>query len=236
MPFSFMIFLIFEHLTIPAYPQFINPRQNPDSCSLPVDQTHIEKELLQLSAGGDQAAFTQLFLQNRHKLFSFLMRLTQSPEATEDVIQDIFMKLWRNRTSLVEIENFSSYLFRMAQNQCLTQFKRMAKETLILSRIASGTSLSQSTTEERIGLKEVQKQLQQAVSKLTPQQKIVFSLSREKGLKYEEIAAELNISPSTVKNHMIDALRIIRLHFQASSNTIVISGLYLLLDTLQKIK
>lgn len=199
-------------------------------------QTHNENELLQLAASGGQGAFTELFMQNRHKLFSFLMRLTQSPEATEDVIQDIFMKLWRNKSSLAEIDNFSSYLFRMAQNQCITQFKRMAKETLILSRLASDSSPSRSTTEDHIAVKEVQEQLQQAVAKLTPQQKLVFTLSREKGLKYDEIAAELNISPSTVKNHMIDALRIIRQHFHSSANALLIGGLYFLLDSLQKIK
>ncbi|HVK50015.1 MAG TPA: RNA polymerase sigma-70 factor [Pseudobacter sp.] len=198
--------------------------------------THNENELLQLAASGGQDAFTELFMQNRHKLFSFLMRLTQSPEATEDVIQDIFMKLWRNKSSLAEIDNFSSYLFRMAQNQCITQFKRMAKETLILSRLSSDSSASRSTTEEHIAVKEVQEQLQQAVAKLTPQQKLVFTLSREKGLKYDEIAAELNISPSTVKNHMIDALRIIRQHFHSSANALLIGGLYFLLDSLQKIK
>lgn len=191
---------------------------------------------MQLAANGGQDAFTELFMQNRHKLFSFLMRLTQSPEATEDVIQDIFMKLWRNKSSLAEIDNFSSYLFRMAQNQCITQFKRMAKETLILSRLASDSSASRSTTEDHIAVKEVQEQLQQAVAKLTPQQKLVFTLSREKGLKYDEIAAELNISPSTVKNHMIDALRIIRQHFHSSANALLIGGLYFLLDSLQKIK
>lgn len=175
-------------------------------------------------------------MQNRHKLFSFLMRLTQSPEATEDVIQDIFMKLWRNRRSLSEIENFSSYLFRMAQNQCITQFRRMAKETLILTRLASDAAPTRSTTEELLAAKEVQEQLQQAVAKLTPQQKLVFTLSREKGLKYEEIAAELNISSSTVKNHMIDALRTIRQHFHSSSNALLIGGLYFLLDSIQKIK
>jgi RNA polymerase sigma-70 factor (ECF subfamily) len=198
--------------------------------------SHNENELLQLAASGDQSAFAELFLQNRHKLFSFLMRLTQSPEATEDVIQDIFMKLWRSKSSLREIDHFSSYLFKMAQNQCITHFKRMAKETLIISRLASDSRPPQSSTEEQLALKEVQQQLQQAVSKLTPQQKLVFTLSREKGLKYEEIAAELNISSSTVKNHMIDALRIIRQHFHTAGNTLLIGGLYMLLDTLQKIK
>jgi RNA polymerase sigma-70 factor (ECF subfamily) len=84
---------------------------------LSADPLHTETALLHAAALGDQSAFAQLFMQSRHKLFSFLMRLTNSPEMTEDVIQDIFMKLWRNRASLPNIENFSSYLFRMAQNQ-----------------------------------------------------------------------------------------------------------------------
>lgn len=164
------------------------------------------------------------------------MRLTQSPEMTEDVIQDIFMKLWRNRTSLTEIESFSSYLFRMAQNQCITHFKRVAKEALILSQLERDAQPAQATTEDLMALKEIQTQLHLAVNRLTPQQKLVFTLSRERGLKYEEIAAELNISPSTVKNHMIDALRIIRQHFHSSSNLLLIGSLYVLVDTLQKIK
>lgn len=190
--------------------------------------------MLQLAANGDQAAFAQLFLLYKHRLFSFLMRLTQSPEMTEDVIQDIFMKLWRNRTTLSSVENFSSYLFKMAQNQCLTYFKRVAKEALILSQIEKNTTTFQATTDDHLALKEVQQQLQQAVAKLTPQQKLVFNLSREKGLKYEEIAAALNISASTVKNHMIDALRILRQHFQSPSNLVLIGSLYLLVSALKK--
>jgi RNA polymerase sigma-70 factor (family 1) len=192
---------------------------------------HREQELLQGASRGEQAAFAELFLLNRHKLFSFLMRLTQSPEMTEDVIQDIFMKLWRNRAGLSNIENFSSYLFKMAQNQCLTHFKRVAKETLILSRLQQPSA---STTEDQLALKEVQQQLQQAIAHLTPQQKLVFTLSREKGLKHEEIAAELNISVSTVKNHMIDALRTLRQHLQSPANLLVLGNLWFLLDALKK--
>jgi RNA polymerase sigma-70 factor (family 1) len=190
---------------------------------------HSEKELLQLAAGGEQSAFARLFMLNRHKLFSFLMRLTQSPEMTEDVIQDIFMKLWRNRAALASIDHFSSYLFKMAQNQCITHFKRVAKETLILSHLEPP---SQSTTDDHLALKEIQRQLQQALTKLTPQQKLVFTLSRERGLKYEEIAAELNISPSTVKNHMIDALRVLRQHLHGSSNLLLLGSLYALIGKL----
>jgi RNA polymerase sigma-70 factor (ECF subfamily) len=191
--------------------------------------SHSEKELLQLAAAGEQAAFAQLFMLNRHKLFSFLMRLTQSPEMTEDVIQDIFLKLWRNRHTLPTIDHFSSYLFKMAQNQCVTHFRRVAKETLILARLETP---SPSTTDDHLALKEIQRQLLQALAKLTPQQRLVFSLSREKGLKYEEIAAELNISPSTVKNHMIDALRILRQHFHSSSSFLLMGSLWLILDSL----
>jgi RNA polymerase sigma-70 factor (ECF subfamily) len=112
----------------------------------------------------------------------------------------------------------------------------VAREALILARLGKDAKPAQASTEDLMALKEVQSQLQQALAKLSFQQKLVFTLSREKGLKYDEIAAELNISPSTVKNHMIDALRIIRQHFHSSSNLLLIGSLYVLVDTLQKIK
>jgi len=175
-----------------------------------IDNQYNEKRLLQLSAMGDETAFTRVFHFYKHKLYSFLIRLTESPEMTEDVIQDIFLKLWKNRAGLTTIDNFSSYIFRMGQNQCISHFKRSAKETLILAELQKDLAVSSSETDGYLATKEVQQKLHEAIGKLSKQQKLVYTLSREQGLKHEEIARHLNISISTVKNHMIDALRILR--------------------------
>ncbi|MGO4288269.1 RNA polymerase sigma factor [Chitinophaga sp. RAB17] len=169
-----------------------------------------EQLLLQKAAAGHEESFARLFHLHKHKLYSFLLRLTDSPEMSEDVIQDVFLKLWKDRENLVNIEQFGGYIYRMAQHQVLNAFRRMAKETLILSELNRTGNVLNTNAEDHLNAREVQEMLKSALDKLPPKQKLVYTLSREQGLKHDEIARHLNISPSTVNNHMIAALRTIR--------------------------
>lgn len=184
-----------------------------------MESANNEKELLRCSAEGNEAAFASLFRMYRHKLYGFLLRATGSPETTEDVIQDVFLKLWKDRENLLHIEQFGGYVYRMAQNRVINSLKRMAKETLILEELGKVQPLAAADTEEQLSQKEVQNNLRSALNALTPKQKLVFTLSREQGLKHDEIAAFLKISPSTVNNHMIEALRQLRRQMSASPET-----------------
>jgi len=175
-----------------------------------MEQVHIEKKLLLRAAAGHEGAFTQLFFLYRHKLYSFLLRLTESPEMTEDVIQDVFLKLWKDRENLVNIEQFGGYIYRMAQHHALNAFRRMAKESLVMAELTRTTEAASADAGDQLNIREVREKLQYALDHLPPKQKLVYTLSREQGLKHEEIARQLNISPSTVNNHMIAALRSIR--------------------------
>jgi RNA polymerase sigma-70 factor (ECF subfamily) len=169
-----------------------------------------EKELLRQIAGGSEKAFGELFTAYRKKLYTNIYRITQSREIAEDTVHDVFLKIWTNRKSLPEIENFNSYLNRMAQNQAYTGFRRLAKETLILAELRRGGDTDNNNPGQVLMAKEVKAFIQETIAKLTPQQKLVFLLSREEGLKQQEIADRLNISIATVKKHMVDALRYLR--------------------------
>lgn len=181
-----------------------------------MESANNEKNLLRLAAEGDSAAFAGLFRIYQHKLYGFLLRATGSPEMTEDIIQDIFLKLWKDRSNLSQIEQFGGYVYRMAQHQVINSLKRMAKETLILNELGKVQPQTGMDAEARLSLQEVTQSLHQALNKLTPKQKEVYTLSRERGLKHDEIARYLNISPSTVNNHLIEALRLIRQQLRAS--------------------
>ncbi|MBO9727336.1 MAG: RNA polymerase sigma-70 factor [Chitinophaga sp.] len=180
-----------------------------------------EQRLLQLAAAGHEEAFTRLFHGHKHKLYSFLLRLTNSPEMSEDVIQDVFLKLWKDRQQLLHIEQFGGYIYRMAQHQVLNAFRRMAKETLILAEINKLHLTAHDNAEDHLQVQEVRARLNKALDKLPPKQKLVYTLSRDQGLKHDEIARHLNISPATVNNHMIAALRTIReqlgIHLQSAT-------------------
>lgn len=177
-----------------------------------------EKELLKLASSGNEKAFTYLFHQHKNKLFGYLFRLTNSQEITEDIIQDIFLKLWKDKSDLINIVQFDAYLFRMAKNQAINSFKNIARQTLLYAEYFDTLSIEDYSTDNLLQFDETQKLLNQIIETLPPQQKLVFKLSREQHLKHDEIAQMLNLSPNTVKNHIIQAINTIKqkLKYQAA--------------------
>lgn len=166
--------------------------------------------MMQSASNGDEASFVKLFYLYRNKLYSYSLRITESPELAEDMVQDVFLKLWKNRSQLDKVEHFGAFIFKMVQNQAVNAFKRMANETLILSEMQNEVDVYKAGPEQNIEYKEVQFLINSVVKKLPPQQNLVFKLSREQGLKHHEIAHLLKISPYTVKNHLVVALQTVR--------------------------
>jgi RNA polymerase sigma-70 factor (ECF subfamily) len=99
------------------------------------DKGHIEKELLQGVAEGNELAFGQLFHNWRDKLYFFILRIVDSSSITEDLVQDVFVKIWVNRETLSTIENFGAYLYTMARNEAISGMRRKASETVILAEL-----------------------------------------------------------------------------------------------------
>lgn len=192
---------------------------------------HDEKELLKLASSGNEKAFSYLFHQHKNKLFGYLFRLTNSQEITEDIIQDIFLKLWKDKSELINIVQFDAYLFRMAKNLAINSFKNIARQTLLYAEYFDTLSIEDYSTDNLLQFDETQKILNQIIETLPPQQKLVFKLSREQHLKHDEIAQMLNLSPNTVKNHIIQAINTIKqkLKYQAA-----LSLFYLFWITLKK--
>jgi len=171
-----------------------------------------EKELLTRVARGDETAFHTLFSQYSHKVYHSALRLLQSASHAEDVLQEVFMKIWLGREKLPGINCFSAYLNTITRNHIYNALRKLAGEELLLEKLFSPPPAANrpDTAIENMSLKELQDALQKVMATLTPQQKKVFELSRMEGLKHEEIALRLNISRETVKKHVSEALRIIR--------------------------
>ena len=168
-----------------------------------------ENDLILQVARGDENAFARLFTLYSDKLYSFIVSLSGSGQVAEDIVQDVFLKIWQKKEGLSSIENFNCYIFRMAHNHVLNILKRVAKETLILSELAYQSQPGTDTLLD-IEYKDIQQVYREAIETLPPQQRLIFKLSRESGLKQQEIASKLNISISTVKSHMTQAFRSLR--------------------------
>lgn len=176
---------------------------------------YTERELLQQVASGSEQAFGTLFNAYRKKLYTNIYRLTNSREIAEDTVHEVFLKIWLNRSSLTGIDHFGAYLQRMAHNHAVSGFRKMAKESLIVTELkyqAESQHPGDQPTQpiHLLMSKEVRAFIREAINQLTPQQKAVFLLSREDGLKADEIADKLGITLNTAKKHLADALRNLR--------------------------
>src|SRR5690242_18394428 len=96
--------------------------------SLPENEKRL---LMQVSEGGEEA-FGTLFHQYRNRLYAFIFGIVRSREMAEDVVQDVFLKIWIRREELAAVDNFKAYLFRISQNHAINHLRRMSKETLVL--------------------------------------------------------------------------------------------------------
>lgn len=179
-----------------------------------------ESEILRLVCEGNELAFRKVFNHYSSRLYNYTFRITDDEELSEEIVMDAFLKVWCNRQGLGEIVHFGSYLYTLVRNKAFNAIKRRAQEAVIIGKLSLNNSEYQHTTEETVIYKEYQHILSQAVNQLPPQQRIVFSMSREEGMKYEEIAIHLNLSKNTVKAHLKKALSTLR---QVFSNYLVLN-------------
>jgi len=128
----------------------------------------------------------------------------------QEITQEIFIKLWRHRDKLAPIEQPEAYIFAIAAHHTLDHIRKRLNENKMLQRLAARLSSAHNDTEEQLLLKDKEALVQQAIDQLPPQQKAVYLLSRQQGLSYEDIAREMDISPNTVRNHLVKALQSIR--------------------------
>lgn len=171
-----------------------------------------EKQLLLRLRDGDEQAFTALFYAYKDLLYSFLLGIVRSEDKADDLLQDVFLKLWNNRQNADTIESLNGYLYNMTKNIALDNLRRLSKEYAIMEDMQSFTVNKEEdfTPADILIEKELDSRLKKAIDQLPQQQKKVFILRHHIGLKHEEIATMLNLSVSTSKNttkNAIDNLR-----------------------------
>ncbi|GGA82242.1 RNA polymerase sigma factor [Puia dinghuensis] len=187
-------------------------RQNIAVKTLPLTN---ENDLLARVAEGDEKAFGIIFHHYRRKIYSYAFHVSGDAGQADELVQEVFLKVWLHRDKLPHILRFDNWLFTIARNHVFDMLKNMAKEASFRSQIAGLLDPEINPVEDRMLTRENELRLQQALDRLPPRQKLIFTLSRHQGLKHEEIASQLHISRNTVKTHLVQALKNLRglLHF-----------------------
>lgn len=183
------------------------------------NQSYNEQQLIQLIAQSDEHAFAQLFDHYRNKVYGVALKLTHSTTVAEEIVEDVFLKIWQRRCVLMEIENFSAYLYTIARNQTYKILKQIAKNYKVVLLSENEDVLPDNNTDEYLISKELSSLLQRAIDRLPYQQKQVYQLMKEGDLKRGEVAELLQIQPETVKFHLAQAMKNIRTYCMLHLNS-----------------
>ena len=183
---------------------------------MPVTPLYDEKALLQQVAEGNEAAFTALFEHYQPNIYSIAYKLTRQVPLAEETVQDVFLKIWVKRENLPEIEFFPAFLFKIAENTIYSTLRKLYREKEQKEAFHSQPSTaSLNYTEDAVLQKQYDQLLDQAIARLPEKQRQTYVLIRRQGLKREEVALLLQVSPETVKSNLDQALRNIRAYCMA---------------------
>jgi RNA polymerase sigma-70 factor (family 1) len=180
-----------------------------------------EKALFQEVAKGDREAFRQLFHHYNRLLQPFVSRLTGSSEATEEVLQEVFLKLWLHRDRLKLVENPKAYVIRIVNNEAINHLRAEARDNRLRAAVRQFGFEDVPSPEQGIFYRETEMRLNEAIERLPQSCRKIYRMSREQYMRIPEIADALNLSDSTVKNQLVKALKIIRLHINKVTPTII---------------
>lgn len=170
---------------------------------------NFDDELRQLSLlkNGDRDAFDAVYKFYSNPIYSRILSMVKLPEVTDELVQDIFLKVWEKRNDINETLSFQAWLYKIAENMVYDYYRRLALDVKMRSHMLETYAELYNETEDYILNKERVQLLNKALDQLPPQRQLIFKLCRIEGKSYEEAASLLNISTSTVSNQLVKATK-----------------------------
>jgi len=169
-----------------------------------------ERELLSLLKRGNEQAFEKIYKIYSPRLFGNVFKMVKSETTTQEILQDVFIKIWSNRASIDLEKSFRSYLFRIAENKVYDFFRKASRDKKIQAQLFAAATEEYEHIETMIHRKENTLLLQKAIDSLPPQRQQIFRLIKLDNKSYEEVSRQLGISVSTISDHIVKANKAIR--------------------------
>lgn len=163
---------------------------------------------------GDKQALDEIYKFFYPKLYVFAKSFLKVEDDVNDILQDVFVKLWLNREKIGKVETFNSYLFTIAKNAIVSYFREKSKDQKFEARVKEILVSAENEYNDELEYKDLKQNLESIIDQLPDKRKQIFKLSREEGLSNKEIAEKLDISVKTVEDHMRHALQFIRKHLK----------------------
>jgi len=170
---------------------------------------------------GSERAFTRLYDLYSKQLYKNLLRLVKDEDIAQELLQDLFLKVWEKRDTLNTEMSFKSLLYKIGENLAYMHFRRIAKDKRLIDQLIVSSMAFANSTEEKLILKESQGILKQAIENLPLKRKQVYIMCKLDGKSYDEVSHELGISTSTISNHIVLANKAVKQYFLANQDLAV---------------
>lgn len=165
----------------------------------------------------DEKSLSDIFRNYKDRVFGFFIKNLGHRDLAQDLTQDLFYKLCRKESNLSQISDLDSYIFLMCKNMVYDHLRKAAHQKAYKAYLIQGWKNQSTTTpiqnpeiERKFEAQFYHQVLEDSLENLTPQQKLIFTLSKKEGLSNQTIAEQLELSQQTVKNHLSSALKVIR--------------------------
>lgn len=157
----------------------------------------------------DKKSFDDLYFYYYPKLYAFSKTFLKVEDDINDILQEVFIKTWDNRKKIKDVETFNAWIFTITKNSVVTYFREKIRQKDFESRVRK-MAVGELVFNDSLEYKDLKERVDQLVEQLPEKRKMIFKLSREKGLSNREIAKKLEISIKTVEDHMLYSLRFLR--------------------------
>lgn len=203
---------------------------------MPGKEKNRDELLVKELIAGNENAFRALFDKYYNAIYAYSRSMLKSSEFAEEIVQDVFLRVWLHRDRINSEFSFKSYIFTIARNLTFNFLRKAVHDKKLKEEIFYKSQPFYNPTEKKILEADYEKIRKQAIAQLPPKRKRIFEMSRNEGKSYEEISKELGIAVSTVKTQMSRALESIKNFLQKNMDTTLLFSilssewLYTLLD------
>lgn len=177
------------------------------------EKVNLNRLVHELSNDND-SSFEELFNYYYPRLFNFSKSFLKIEDGIDDILQEVFVKIWRNRKNIKSPDTFNSYIFTVTRNLLLNELRSRLNKQNIKEEISKLSVAPEYSMLEQIEYRDLKEKVDNIVDELPKRQKEIFVLSRTEGLSHKEIAEELKISTKTVEYHIALSVRFLKGRFR----------------------
>lgn len=173
-------------------------------------RSHTDEELFRLLHEDDTAAFNELYSRYWKNLYKYIRAGVGNDELAQDLLQDVFIKLWNLRHTLTITSSLNDYIFRIAKSAVIKHFRSEGVWRKYAAHFAQTMSTHDNSNEEQQRVRDIESSIERSIAQLPTHYQTAFRLSRYEHVPTAEIAQRMNISPRTVENYISHALKHLR--------------------------